>query len=628
LKNIASINAKMENTDKRKKIIFLDSTSSIDEVKKILTNWEAARIITFDYISHKNLLKNKINHDISDDFLNEEECKLIQNESFNLAKWYDGKLKSSLQYESINLGRTFYVEFHHYLLQYLKKILEIKKITEELTNADFIVSSKLFNITKNFCVSASQIDTKIKKDGDFLDDSIKFRITNTIKFDLSRKSYQKLKKSSEKIFSSITPNELKNKEKSVLFVEFDPIRYEKLFETSKNHSLNFILFNRRRPSIWNLKSYQIIKNSKCIIANTDEIIDKEIDMIIQNDQEKIMKDIEILWNNERFFESFFIFCGISFWKIIKTDFMKLCSSRMKEAIREINITKMVLKKFKISSVVCWSENGFNEQIVIGLSQRMKKRIFLLQHGLYVDSVDSVSQNEFSGVLPRNSDNFLVWGDVMAQYTKNIGVPESAIEVIGSPSYDSIFDKKDEDGHKKYILIATTSTSNKIGDFLVKNRESFENTILSACKTLEKMGKDIIIKTHPFEEEEEYVTQIVKTLDSKIKVIKKGDIIPLIKSCEIFIALDMSTTILEAQLLKKPVISINTGIIPFNDESTIFKLDSCDRVKIEDFEGTVYKILHDRDYNLNVIRRGTNFLNKYVSNQGKASSALLSFLEKL
>ena len=216
---------------------------------------------------------------------------------------------------------------------------------------------------------------------------------------------------------------------------------------------------------------------------------------------------------------------------------------------------------------------------------------------------------------------------MAQYTKNIGVPESAIEVIGSPSYDSIFDKKDEDSHKKYILIATTSTSNKIGDFLVKNRESFENTILSACKTLEKMGKDVIIKIHPFEEEE-YVTQMVKTLDSKIKVIKKGDIIPLIKSCEIFITLDMSTTILEAQLLKKPVISINTGIIPFNDESTIFKLDSCDRVKIVDFEETVCKILQDRDYNLNVIRRGTNFLNKYVSNQGKASSALLSFLEKL
>ena len=350
-------------------------------------------------------------------------------------------------------------------------------------------------------------------------------------------------------------------------------------------------------------------------------------MIIQNDQEKIMKDIEILWNNERFFESFFIFCGISFWKIIKTDFMKLCSSRMKEAIREINITKMVLKKFKISSVVCWSENGFNEQIVIGLSKKMEKEIILLQHGLYADSIDSVYQNEFSGVLPRHSNNFLAWGDIMAEYTKNIGIPENKIKIIGSPSYDSIFDDREEDISQKHILIATTSTSNKIGDFLVKNRESFENIILSICKTLKKLEKEIIIKIHPFEEEE-YVTQLVKTFDSNIQVIKKGDIIPLIKSCEAFIALDMSTTILEAQILNKPVVSINTGKIPFNDESTIFKSDSCDRVKIEDFEETMDKILHDRDYNLSLVRRGTNFLNNYVSNHGRASSELLSFLEKL
>ena len=113
---------------------------------------------------------------------------------------------------------------------------------------------------------------------------------------------------------------------------------------------------------------------------------------------------------------------------------------MREAIREINITKMVLENFKISSVVCWSENGFNEQIVIGLSKKMEKEIILLQHGLYADSIDSVYQNEFSGVLPRHSNNFLAWGDIMAEYTKNIGIPENKIKIIGSPSYDSIFDK--------------------------------------------------------------------------------------------------------------------------------------------------------------------------------------------
>jgi len=258
---------------------------------------------------------------------------------------------------------------------------------------------------------------------------------------------------------------------------------------------------------------------------------------------------------------------------------------------------------------------------------MEKEIILLQHGLYADSIDSVYQNEFSGVLPRHSNNFLVWGNIMMEYAKNIGIPENKIKIIGSPSYDSIFDDREEHVSKKHVLIATTSTSNKIGDFLVKNRESFENIILSICKTLKKLEKEIIIKIHPFEEEE-YVTQLVKTFDSNIQVIKKGDIIPLIKSCEALIAIDMSTTILEAQILNKPVISINTGKIPFNDESTIFKSNSCDRVKIEDFEETMDKILHDRDYDLSLVRRGTSFLDSYVSNHGRASSELLSFLEKL
>ena len=110
-------------------------------------------------------------------------------------------------------------------------------------------------------------------------------------------------------------------------------------------------------------------------------------------------------------------------------------------------------------------------------------------------------------------------------------------------------------------------------------------------------------------------------------IKKGNIIPLIKNCEVFIALDMSTTILEAQLLKKPVISINTQKIPYNDGSSVFKSNSCDRVKIEDFQKTMEKILYDENYRKKLIERGTNFLNRYVSNQRSASKKLLSYFEE-
>ena len=323
----------MERLEIKKKIILLDSIYSIDNFKRELINFQDARIITFDYITHKNLLKNKIKHEISDDFLDENEYELIQNESINLTKWYEGDvLDDSIKYEDVNLGRIFYVEFHHYLLQILKKILEIKKIVKEQQDVDFITSPKLFKIVKEFHSSVSKFE--MEENDDFLDDSIKFRLTNNMKFDVSRKSYQKLKGTSEKIFSNIRSNEIKNEEKSFLFVEFDPIKYEKLFKISKEQSLNFILFNRRRPSIWNLKSYQIIKNSNCIIANADDVLNENVNSIIQNEQEKIVKDIEKLWEKEEFFKSHFVFDYISFWKIIKNDFLKLCTNRMKEAINE------------------------------------------------------------------------------------------------------------------------------------------------------------------------------------------------------------------------------------------------------------------------------------------------------
>lgn len=608
------------------KIILVDSTSSIDKIKKMVKNQRNFKIITFDYNSHKYLSKNKIIHKISDDFLNEDELQEIHDESFNLTKWYEGEFSDSLQFENINLGRVFYVEFHHFLLPFLKKVFEIKKIVEELSNVEFIASSRLFDIVKNFNSSVTYLDEDKKLYEDFLDDSIRLRITDSMKLNISRNSYQKLKKSSEKIISNITTNEIEDGKKSVLFIEFNPIKYEKLLETSKEHSLNFVLFNRRQPSIWNLGSYKIIKKSNCIIAKANDVMNADVIKKIEKDQESLIKDIEVFWKNEKFFETFFIFKGISFWSIIKPIFLRLCTSRMIEAVREINITKRVLEKFNISSVVCWSENGFNEQIAIGMSKKLDKKVILLQHGLYVDSINSVSQNKFSGVLPTNSDKFLVWGNVLADYAKNIGIPNNMIKVIGSPSYDSIFDNKDKGKYKKHILIATTSTSNKIGDFLVKNRENYEDTILSICKTLKKMKKEIVIKVHPFEEEE-HVTQLIKEFDSKIKVIKKGNIVSLIKSCEVFISLDISTTILEAQIINKPVISITTGKIPYNDESTIFTSDSCVKVEIQDFENEIKKILQDKDYNSNVIKKGSDFLNKYVSNQGAASSAFLSFLEK-
>ena len=91
----------------------------------------------------------------------------------------------------------------------------------------------------------------------------------------------------------------------------------------------------------------------------------------------------------------------------------------------------MLKKQNCSGIVVWSENGFNEQIVIGVSKKLKIPVILLQHGIYADDPKANEQNKFSGLLPLKSDKFAVWGKAMSDYAKNYGIDTEKIEQFRS-----------------------------------------------------------------------------------------------------------------------------------------------------------------------------------------------------
>ena len=92
-----------------------------------------------------------------------------------------------------------------------------------------------------------------------------------------------------------------------------------------------------------------------------------------------------------------------------------------------------------------------------------------------------------------------------------------------------------------------------------------------------------------------------------------------------IALDLSTTILESQLLSKPVICISFRDNNLNSE--IFE-NSCLRIPIENFENIATKILHDNIFRNNLIEKGTNYSNSYLSHKNDSCLSLLNFLEKI
>jgi len=120
--------------------------------------------------------------------------------------------------------------------------------------------------------------------------------------------------------------------------------------------------------------------------------------------------------------------------------------------------------------------------------------------------------------------------------------------------------------------------------------------------------------------------LTKKIDKKILVITSGSIIPFIKNCKLMLTFDLSTTILEAQILKKPVISISLKDYGFGESQT-FKTNACVSINIEQLEETLKKILTDVNYKNEMIKNGDAFVHKYISNKERSTSEILEFLKQ-
>jgi len=92
---------------------------------------------------------------------------------------------------------------------------------------------------------------------------------------------------------------------NILLSELDTIKFENLIKEFKTSNLNGILYNRRRPSIWNKTSYNIAKESKCSILTEKDFLDNNFNDLKTSGITQIQSSLNSLWKNEKFFESFF-----------------------------------------------------------------------------------------------------------------------------------------------------------------------------------------------------------------------------------------------------------------------------------------------------------------------------------
>ena len=609
-------------------ILLIDSDFDLSKIKTITKDFHCDKIISFDYNSHKNLNLENIEHQTSDEFITQENTNEIQNHLYTFSKWHHEKsIQKFFMIEGLNIGQLLQEEFIGHMVKFLKKFFEFKKIYEKFPNSLFISSGILYEISAIFSSNIQKIDTDVEVNYDFVHDKVRIDLNlgkNHINISLSSSKYKKIKQFSEKFTQSLFEPKTTSNSSNVLLVELSTERYQKLLEESRNHNINLIQFGIRRPAIWNMNTFKIIKNTKCGIITPGSLINSKLKIKIQEQKNLITKQILELYRQDEILSQYFSYEGYSFWCAIKPIIQKLFEKRTEHIVRDIQTIKALFQKITIDTAIISSEIGITEQIVISQYKKYGVKLLLLQHGIYYDSKEAKETNISKGLYPIKSDKFLIWGKVPENDLKNIDIIEpTKLKIIGHPKYDSW---KPVSIHKDFscVILALTGPEHMlIQGHQISNIIEFEKQLEQIYKIVTAMKKKLIIITHPSFHVFDF-SETLKKISSDIEIISVGNTMELINSCDVMIATNYTTVILESYLLEKPVICL--PIIDYNlGIPALFDFNSDMIISIEKFQIVLEKLMHDKDFKNKIIQTQNKFIENYLANHGNSSKKLLEYI---
>ena len=279
----------LNNTDfSQKELMQLDLSNSI--------------IYSMNFKVHEYLESLSIKHEISEDVLDEIDFNLIFDKTVKMYRWYDHSLISQkLQFNDTNiLSMMDDAEFHAFLISKLYDFQIIQKILKNKTPNKIFANKEIINLIKkvfNKKIDLIEFGNSNKKIMYYNKIEIKFNLGKIpISFKISRNYYIKLKSIIENIVCT-TNNlwlDMSKLKESILLLEINPSAYSELLLQLSKSDKQIILFNNRRPAIWNLNSISILKKSNAKILSLDHILDKkELQNIYnqENEYQKILNDL-------------------------------------------------------------------------------------------------------------------------------------------------------------------------------------------------------------------------------------------------------------------------------------------------------------------------------------------------
>ena len=620
-------------------VVLYDSVLNIEELKQIIKEYNP-QIITFSLESHNFLVENSIDHKLSENYLNENELDSIQDHLYQFTQWYSNPTISKLiEYDGINIGELFYLKFSYFLVPILKKIYEIMRITSVYKNALFFSSNSLTTILKLYSSNIHilndnlNITNKQKHNQNHMSTIIRNKL-NTDKFKkfmITQNNhilFSQIIKVSYGLFKIIFRNKkLENNKPTIFLINHTTKRFQNVLEKLPNYPINLVKYDTQIPAFWNLKSLLTIKKSNCYIEHSAYMPKHTL-----NEKNSLFAEqLDNLFEND-FFNKFFSLNNISFWSIIKDNFIQMYKRNYLNAIEDVSKIKFLFKKYSPSYIlILGAEDNSLNLITIKIAQKLRMKVGLMQHAMTTDDLHNsnnyiVKFDHFCRITPLYSDHFLVWDKLTQDHAIKHNVDAKKIIPIGCPFFDTFFhdDKNPTNSKNEYILLAIAPFPGYYTRQLSTQMQiEFENTIKKICEITTKMNKKLLIKVH---HSSNFNEEIVKNINPNIVVKYSGSFYEYAKNCELLICIDMSTAILDAMLLKKPVISIL--ILEKDSPSEFFRKNYILQTEIINLEKTLTKLFFDNKFKLSCIEQGEKFIDKYMINAGTSSTSFLNFLSNM
>jgi hypothetical protein len=620
-------------------IFIIEGHVNIEKIKNEMLLNKDSRLYALNYAAHKNLNQHNIEHEIAENLLTMEDRGNLDDKAIDITRnWHDNELiKKFLIFQEINLGSLIEMELLHYFVQQCANAVMINKIIEKEKPKQVVSYTLLSDYLQRRCKSMNiQVTSHDAKQhvSQFDKINIKFNIGSyPVSITISRKAFIKIRKILDKaigrIFNlGVDPKKV-NGQKSILLLDFNPVQYDLLMKELSTLDKNILLLNQRRPAIWNLQSFRILKNLNCKIIHLYDF-EKHILEKINFEIKALQSNLDKLWDLNSVFEDIFSICSDTFWYSIKESFIQICNSRFQESARRILLIDKLFNAFNISVIFEWAETAQEEKEIILLSKKKKIKSVLLQHAIDTSFRTWVKYNQIalSGYTHFISDKQALWGSQVKNHALTYGNKAENLIVTGSPRHDNFFRSIDKGKSKGIILFATTGVTGRIsyGQTHLDAYTKFESFVREVCRIAKNFpDKQLVVKPHPQPDYISNITKIIKEIDPTIPILYNANLIELINSCDVLITFNNSTVVLESMILGRPAISLQ--IEKWAEEDEIVKSNALLSIsKIEEIENGIKKILYDKEYQNRLVENSKIFVNDYFANHGVASHEVTKLLD--